>query len=81
MSNNTTDSLTAMVDALREATKQARLAYQFAPGSYTHVALDRCLAAAKMLDQYVELKKENEKSGPVVAEEATTGRKATPGSP
>jgi hypothetical protein len=35
MSNNTTDALTAMVDALREATKQARLG-EVRPGEAWH---------------------------------------------
>jgi hypothetical protein len=64
-------ALTAMADALREAIKQAKLAYQFSPGSYTWSALDRCLAAAKALDQYIELR--GESRGPMVAGKATTG--------
>jgi hypothetical protein len=47
-------ALTMMADALREAVKQAKLAYQFAPGSYTWSALCKCLAAGRAFDQYVE---------------------------
>jgi len=47
-------ALTAMADALREAVKQTKLAYQFAPGSYTWTAMCKCLTAAHTFDQYVE---------------------------
>jgi hypothetical protein len=41
-------------DGLGEAVKQAKLAYQFSPGSYTWSALCKCLAAARAFDQYVD---------------------------
>jgi hypothetical protein len=47
-------ALIMMADSLREAIKQAKLAYQFAPNSYTHAALDRLLAAAHVFDEHVE---------------------------
>jgi hypothetical protein len=47
-------ALTAMADALREAIKQARLAYQFSPGSYTWTALCKCLTAGRAFDEHVE---------------------------
>jgi hypothetical protein len=70
------DLLTTMTETLGAASNQAKLAYQFSPGSYTWSALDRCLAAAKLLDQYVELRnKEIEKNGPVVTtDEPPAGR-------
>ena len=46
--------LTQAADQLAEAVKQARLAYQFCPGSYTCRALQAYLAAAKAFDQYVD---------------------------
>lgn len=35
--------------AISEAVQQAKLAYQFAAGSYTYSALSACLAAAEAL--------------------------------
>jgi hypothetical protein len=46
--------LTQAADKLGEAVKQAKLAYQFCPGSYTCTALQACLAAACAFDQYVD---------------------------
>ena len=47
-------ALTKVADKLIEAVKQARLAYEFCPGSYTCTALQACLAAASAFDQYVD---------------------------
>jgi len=47
-------ALTQAADGLGEAVKQAKLAYQFSPGSYTWSALCKCLAAARAFDQYVD---------------------------
>jgi len=47
-------TLTQAADKLSEAVKQARLACQFCPGSYTCMALQACLAAARAFDQYVD---------------------------
>ena len=47
-------ALIMMADSLREAIKQAKLAYQFSPGSYTWSALCKSLAAARVFDEHVE---------------------------
>jgi hypothetical protein len=47
-------ALTQAAARLAEAVKQARLAYEFSPGSYTCTALQACLAAARAFDQYVD---------------------------
>jgi hypothetical protein len=47
-------ALTAITDSLREAVKDTKLAYQFAPNSYTWSAMCKCLAAGRAFDQHVE---------------------------
>jgi hypothetical protein len=39
------DGLRALQASVAEAVKQARLAYEFCPGSYTHSTLNACLRA------------------------------------
>lgn len=39
-----------MNEAMREAVEQSRLAYEFAPGSYTHSAFAACLRAQQEVD-------------------------------
>jgi hypothetical protein len=46
-------ALTEAHEKMAEAMKQTRLAYQFCPGSYTFMAMQACLAAAKALDEHV----------------------------
>jgi hypothetical protein len=46
-------SLTEATDKMADAMKQSQLAYQFCPGSYTVMAMEACLAAAKALDKLV----------------------------
>jgi hypothetical protein len=70
-------ALTTMANRLREAVREAKLAYQFAPNSYTHAALHRCLGAAKAFDQYIELKGEN--CEPVIAGSHRRPGRLTPG--
>jgi hypothetical protein len=43
------DGLRALHASVAEAVKQARLAYEFCPGSYTHSTLNACLRADKHL--------------------------------
>jgi hypothetical protein len=42
--------LRALQESIAEAVKQARLAYRFSPGSYTHSALNACLQTTAGLD-------------------------------
>jgi hypothetical protein len=46
--------LTQAAAKLAEAVRQARLAYEFSPSSYTCTTLQACLAAARAFDQYVD---------------------------
>ena len=41
--------------AIAAAVKQAELAYEFTPGSYTHSAMVTLRAAEKVLAEYLEL--------------------------
>jgi hypothetical protein len=43
------DKLPALEHSIAEAAKQANLAYQFSPGSYTYSALNACLSAAHQI--------------------------------
>jgi hypothetical protein len=47
-------ALTTAHDMLVEAVKHTKLAYQFAPNSYTWSAICKCLAGARAFDQHVE---------------------------
>ena len=47
-------ALTRAATKLAEAIKQAKLAYQFCPGSYTCTALQACRAAASAFDRHVD---------------------------
>ena len=42
-------ALTSLDNAIREAVRQSRLAYEFRPNSYTHGSLSACLAAENAL--------------------------------
>ncbi len=46
-------ALTTAAESMAEAVKQARLAYEFGPSSYSMSTLQACLAAARALDQYI----------------------------
>ena len=43
-------ALTSLDNAIREAVRQSRLAYDFSPNSYTYGSLSACLAAQNALD-------------------------------
>ena len=45
-------ALSALDRELEEAIVQAKLAYEFAPSSYSHSALSACLAARELLRGY-----------------------------
>ena len=47
MTRKLPNELRALQESIAEAVKQARLAYRFSPGSYTHSALNACLQADK----------------------------------
>jgi hypothetical protein len=46
-------ALTRAAESMAEAVTQARLAYQFSPGSYTYTVLQACLTAASALDEHI----------------------------
>jgi hypothetical protein len=46
-------TLTEASDKIAEAMKESQLAYQFSPSSYTFMAMQACLAAAKAVDEHV----------------------------
>jgi hypothetical protein len=50
MSSNPQRALTALDDAIREAVRQSRLAYEYSTNSYTHGSLSACLAAENALE-------------------------------
>jgi hypothetical protein len=50
MSSNPQRALTALDNAIREAIRQSRLAYEYCPNSYTHGSLSSCLAAENALE-------------------------------
>lgn len=50
MSGSPQRALTFLDNAIREAVRQSRLAYEFSPNSYTHGSLSACLAAENALD-------------------------------
>ena len=50
MSSNPQRALTALDNAIQEALRQARLAYEYCPNSYTHGSLNACLAAENALE-------------------------------
>jgi hypothetical protein len=43
-------ALASLENAIHEAAKQSRLAYEFSPNSYTYGSLSACLAAQNALD-------------------------------
>ena len=45
-----TKAAARVASELRKAIEQAKLAYQFNPGSYTYGAMSACMAAEKALD-------------------------------
>jgi len=47
MTRKLPNELRALQESIAEAVKQARLAYRFSPGSYTHSALNACLQTGK----------------------------------
>jgi len=48
MTRKLPNELRALQESIAEAVKQARLAYRFSPGSYTHSALNACLQTGKI---------------------------------
>ena len=50
MSSNPQRALTALDNAIREAIRQSRLAYDYCPSSYTYGSLSACLAAENALE-------------------------------
>ena len=50
MSSSPQRALASLDNAIREAVRQSRLAYEFVPDSYTHGSLSACLAAQNALD-------------------------------
>jgi hypothetical protein len=49
MTSSPQRALTSLDNAIREAVRQSRLAYEFYPNSYTHGSLSACLAADNAL--------------------------------
>ena len=49
MSSSPERALTSLDNAIREAVRQSRLAYEFRPNSYSHGSLSACLAAENAL--------------------------------
>ena len=47
MTRKLPNELRALQESIAEAVKQARLAYRFSPGNYTHSALNACLQTGK----------------------------------
>jgi hypothetical protein len=52
VSNLSARALAKLARELDEAVRQARLAYEFCPSSYTYSALSACLAAVEILCGY-----------------------------
>jgi hypothetical protein len=50
MSSSPQRALASLDNAIREAVRQSRLAYEFVPDSYTYGSLNACLAAENALD-------------------------------
>ncbi|MET4345587.1 hypothetical protein ABIC08_006890 [Bradyrhizobium sp. RT9b] len=50
MTSSPERALTSLDNAIREAVRQSRLAYEFRPNSYTRGSLSACLAAENALD-------------------------------
>ncbi len=49
MTSSPQRALASLDNAIREAVRQSRLAYEFSPNSYTHGSLSACLAAENAL--------------------------------
>ena len=47
MTRKLSNELRALQESIAEAVKQARLAYSFCPGSYSHSAMNACLQAGR----------------------------------
>jgi len=50
MSSSPQRAIASLDNAIREAVRQSRLAYEFFPDSYTYRSLNACLAAQNALD-------------------------------
>jgi hypothetical protein len=46
-------ALTSAAEKIHEAIEQARLAYQFSPGSYTNSTFQACLDAGRAFDRHI----------------------------
>ena len=68
MTRKLPNELRALQESIAEAVKQARLAYRFSPGSYTHSALNACLQTGKNFRSVVDATLSPQTAGPDAAQ-------------